>query len=114
MGILNKNQIDFFNREGYLVLKNIYTEKEINHLRTHFVNEFQAGYWKKSKYNSENIINCAKFCVKKKIKFIILSGFDENNKLRKFATKAELEFWINSKNYGIVELSHESILHSFC
>ena len=57
MGILNKNQIDFFNREGYLVLKNIYTEKEINHLRTHFVNEFQAGYWKKSKYNSENIIN---------------------------------------------------------
>ena len=57
MGILNKNQIDFFNREGYLVLKNIYTEKEINHLRAHFGNEFQAGFWKKSKYNSENIIN---------------------------------------------------------
>ena len=62
--------------------------------------------------NSKNIINCAEYCVKNKIKMIILTGFKKKNKLRKYRNNAELEFWINSTNYGIVECLHEIILHS--
>jgi len=62
--------------------------------------------------NSMNIINSALFCVENKFKFIILSGFDENNKLNSFSDKAEISFWIDSRDYGIVEILHETILHS--
>ena len=48
------------------------------------------------------------------IKFIILSGFTSDNKLRQLAKTAELELWVNSSNYGIVELTHETFLHSIC
>jgi D-sedoheptulose 7-phosphate isomerase len=62
--------------------------------------------------NSKNIINCAQYCVDNELKFIVLSGFEANNKLREYSNKAELDFWIDSKDYGIVECAHEIILHS--
>lgn len=62
--------------------------------------------------NSQNIINCAQFCKEKKIPFIILTGFDENNKCRDFKNDAILELWIDSDDYGIVECCHEIFLHS--
>jgi len=64
--------------------------------------------------NSKNIINTANYCVKNKLNFIILTGFKKDNKLRKYAKKAKLEYWVNSENYGIVELTHEAFLHSIC
>jgi len=64
--------------------------------------------------NSQNIINCAQYCINNNIKFIILSGFTSDNKLRQLAKTAELELWVNSSNYGIVELTHETFLHSIC
>jgi len=63
--------------------------------------------------NSKNILNCAEYCVENSIEFIILSGFDSNNSLRTlYKDKALLEFWVDSKDYGIVECVHEIILHS--
>lgn len=63
--------------------------------------------------NSKNILNCAEYCVENNIEFIILSGFDPNNSLRKlYKNKALVEFWVDSTDYGVVECVHEIILHS--
>jgi len=62
---------------------------------------------------SKNIINAANFCLQNQIKYIILTGFDETNELRQnFGSKAEIDFWVNSNDYGIVECIHEIILHA--
>jgi D-sedoheptulose 7-phosphate isomerase len=62
--------------------------------------------------NSQNIINAAEYC-KGRHRMITLSGFDSNNKLKsKYSENSLLHFWINSKDYGIVECLHELILHS--
>ena len=60
--------------------------------------------------NSENILNSVK-CFKEKNPngFVItLSGFENINKLR---AMGDLNFFNNSKSYGIVEISHQFILH---
>jgi len=61
--------------------------------------------------NSVNILNCADYCVEKSIDFVILTGFDQNNKLRNYSSLAKEEFWIDSKDYGVVECVHQLILH---
>jgi len=61
---------------------------------------------------SKNIINCAKFCVQKNISYIILTGFEKDNHLRKnYANNSILDFWVNSKDYGVVECIHQTFLH---
>lgn len=62
--------------------------------------------------NSINILNCADYCVEKSIDFVILTGFDKNNKLRNYSSLAKEEFWIDSKDYGVVECVHQIILHT--
>ena len=63
--------------------------------------------------NSENIISCAEHCVKESIPFVILTGFDKNNKLRsRFCSSALLDFYVPSSDYGIVENTHSIFLHS--
>jgi D-sedoheptulose 7-phosphate isomerase len=62
--------------------------------------------------NSKNIVNCADYCQKHNIQYIILTGFNERNKLREYSENALLDFWVNSTDYGIVECAHEIILHS--
>lgn len=63
--------------------------------------------------NSKNILNCAQYCVDNNIEFIILSGFNTNNSLRlMYKEKALIDFWVNSRDYGVVECVHEIILHS--
>jgi D-sedoheptulose 7-phosphate isomerase len=61
--------------------------------------------------NSENIINSAEYCVDKH-DMIILSGFNKDNKLNSYSDKSLLSFWVDSKEYGVVESIHEIILHS--
>ena len=62
--------------------------------------------------NSLNIFNSAKYCVEKNIKFIMLTGFDIDNKTKaEFSDKALLSLWVDSKDYGIVECAHQAILH---
>lgn len=60
---------------------------------------------------SENIINCAKWCRSKLLPFITLTGFDKNNQVKNIEG-AELNLWVDSKSYGIVECTHNNFLHS--
>lgn len=62
--------------------------------------------------DSLNIVNCVKFCIEEKIDFVILTGFDKNNKVRSFSKSAKEEFWIDSIDYGVVECIHQVILHT--
>ena len=62
--------------------------------------------------NSKNIINCASYCKNTLQKFILMTGFDYNNDIRKFSDKSELDIWVDSTDYGVVECTHEIILHS--
>jgi D-sedoheptulose 7-phosphate isomerase len=63
--------------------------------------------------NSLNIYNAAKYCYENNIKFILLTGFDSDNKTRKeFSTHAILDYWIDSHSYGVVECVHQIFLHS--
>lgn len=63
--------------------------------------------------NSQNIINAASYCENNKIEMVTMSGFSEDNKLKFcFEKHSLLHFWIDSKDYGIVECLHELILHS--
>jgi D-sedoheptulose 7-phosphate isomerase len=62
---------------------------------------------------SQNIINSASYCFENVIPFIILSGFDKDNPLKKlFGEKAEIDLHIDSRDYGVVECLHELFLHS--
>ena len=60
---------------------------------------------------SENVVNCAKWCSLQRIPFITLSGFKKNNKLNSIKG-AELNMWVDSKSYGVVECTHGNFLHS--
>lgn len=58
---------------------------------------------------SSNIVNAAKFCVKKKIKLISFSGMKYRNKLN-LINKKGIYFWINSMKYNHIELAHLYLL----
>ncbi len=63
--------------------------------------------------NSQNIINCAIYCIENAIPFISLTGFSQTNNLKNISDKyALLNIWVDSSDYGVVELTHETILHS--
>lgn|SRR3990167_7761522 len=57
---------------------------------------------------SKNIINAANIAKKKSAKTITLSGFSENNPLRQMGN---YNVWLNTKDYGQVEIGHAFILH---
>ena len=56
---------------------------------------------------SKNIINGCKIARKKKMKVVTLSGFQKKNLLSK---KGDINIWIDSKVYNIVENIHQIIL----
>ena len=58
---------------------------------------------------SKNIINGAKLAKRKKMKLLTLSGLDKKNPLKKLGN---INFFVNSKNYNIVENTHLAILLS--
>ena len=58
---------------------------------------------------SKNLINAAKYCKSKKIHTASICGFKKNNSLSKFC---ELNLWINSKSYNLIEICQISILSS--
>jgi len=60
---------------------------------------------------SKNIINCANQAKKMRVKLVTFSGFDHKNPLRK---KGNLNFWANSKNYNIIEMTHHIWILSVC
>ncbi|MDP1574204.1 MAG: SIS domain-containing protein [Coxiellaceae bacterium] len=58
--------------------------------------------------NSKNIINAVDIAKKTSAKVITLSGFSENNALRQVG---DYNLWLNSKDYGQVEIGHAFLLH---
>lgn len=58
--------------------------------------------------NSKNIINAVNAAKKHHAKVITLSGFSENNALRQIGN---YNLWLNSKDYGQVEIGHAFMLH---
>jgi D-sedoheptulose 7-phosphate isomerase len=61
--------------------------------------------------NSLNIYNAALYCKEKNIPFLSLSGFNKNNKLNNLDGSL-MKYWVNSKDYGVVESAHLIFLHS--
>ena len=65
--------------------------------------------------SSKNIINGAKKAKQMSLPIISFSGFDKNNKLIKLSS---LSFWVDSKEYNIVEMAHHvwlvSIVEYLC
>ena len=59
---------------------------------------------------SKNMLNAAKYCIRKKNKLITFTGFSSDNKLRSINNSSKLNFWIDSKNYNFVENIHQFIL----
>lgn len=60
---------------------------------------------------SKNILNAVKASKEKKIKVITFSGFKSSNSLRKIG---DINFWVDSKNYNIVEAVHNTWLVTLC
>lgn len=52
---------------------------------------------------SKNIINGANFAKKIGCKVITLTGFEKNNKLKKIG---DINLWLDSNNYNLVEMTH--------
>lgn len=58
---------------------------------------------------SVNIRNAAQQAAQNGGLVVTLSGFDSNNPLRSLG---ELNFWLDSHDYGMVEIGHQFILHN--
>ncbi len=54
--------------------------------------------------NSANIINAAKISKAKELPLITFSGFSPDNPLRNIG---DINFWVDSKSYNIVEMTHQ-------
>mgnify|MGYP001325104185 CR=1 FL=1 len=61
--------------------------------------------------SSDNILNAAKYCEIKNLRYITLSGFNQNNKLNCF-NHSDISYWVDSKDYGVIECAHLMFLHS--
>lgn len=62
---------------------------------------------------SPNILNATEYALASKSDVITMSGFNEDNPLRSlYGNKSLMHFYVPSKDYGIVELTHNLILHS--
>ncbi len=59
--------------------------------------------------NSENILLCTEMALKRGLDLITLSGFKNDNML--WNVESKLSFFVPADLFGIVELSHEAILH---
>lgn len=58
---------------------------------------------------SKNVVNAAKFCSKKNIRTVSFTGFNNNNSLKK---NSNINYYVSSKNYNVVESVHQTALLS--
>lgn len=65
---------------------------------------------------SKNIKNCVDLCVDRNARYVLLTGFKEENSCRKAANKGQyvpvVDYWVDSEDYGIVECLHQIFLHA--
>lgn len=57
---------------------------------------------------SKNILNACKAAKAKKMKIVTFSGFSVDNPLKK---EGNINFWVDSKAFGYVELIHNLLIH---
>jgi len=91
----------FANDFGY---ENVYKMPLIRNLRSHDLLVAISSSGK-----SLNIVEAVKVAKEKKTSVISLSGFSSNNPLRKLG---DLNFWLDSYDYGLVETGHFFLLHT--
>ena len=60
---------------------------------------------------SKNMVNCLNWCEENKVSYGVLTGFGENNTIRKNAKNSLWNYYINSNSYGVVECVHQIFLH---
>ena len=60
---------------------------------------------------SPNMINCLNWCENNKVSYGVLTGFENDNTMRKVARNALWNYHISSNNYGVVECVHQIFLH---
>jgi D-sedoheptulose 7-phosphate isomerase len=58
---------------------------------------------------SENILNASKFSCENNINVITFTGMNKNNKLNKIG---QINFWVDSQAYNIIETSHQLLISS--
>lgn len=58
---------------------------------------------------SRNICNAVSVAKKMGVSVFTLTGFDKDNPLRQ---QGDINFWLDSKDYGYVEVGHQFILHN--
>lgn len=63
--------------------------------------------------NSENCVQAALCTVELGMDLVILSGFDTDNKLNQIESdRIKLKYWVDSHDYGVVEMAHHVFLHA--
>jgi len=63
--------------------------------------------------NSANIVNAAHKCNELNIPMVLLSGFSPMNNLNLLEyNNIKMNYWVDSTNYGEVEMTHHIFLHS--
>jgi D-sedoheptulose 7-phosphate isomerase len=91
----------FANDFGY---ENVYKIPLLRNLRSHDLLVAISSSGK-----SQNIIDAVQVAKEKKVSVITLSGFSAHNPLRRLG---DLNFWLNSNDYGLVETGHFFLLHT--
>ncbi len=61
--------------------------------------------------NSPNVVNAAKYSKESGLNLITFTGFNENNPLKKIG---DINFWVDSRAYNIIESVHHVWLLSIC
>jgi D-sedoheptulose 7-phosphate isomerase len=52
---------------------------------------------------SKNMLTAAKYCNQNKLNLVTFTGFNKKNPLGKLS---KINFWVNSKEYNIIEMTH--------
>jgi D-sedoheptulose 7-phosphate isomerase len=60
---------------------------------------------------SPNMLNAARFALSRGLTVVTFTGFAEDNPLRQLG---QLNFWVNSRAYNIVEMTHQIWLLAVC
>ena len=60
---------------------------------------------------SKNILNCVSYAEKNKLNYGLLTGFGSDNSAMKLSKTSLFNFNVDSKDYGVIECTHQIFLH---
>jgi D-sedoheptulose 7-phosphate isomerase len=61
--------------------------------------------------NSENLVNCVKWCESNNVLYGILTAFDKSNRMNRFALNPVFNYHVDTYSYGVAECVHQIFLH---